>query len=340
MKEVSLLKSYLHPLGRTIYHTKNGRSGLYFAHSNSGFALRVLAKENFHMRLNFDSEVNLENQSQYMVLYMDRHFYQKYALENGDVTLNLDLSSFKGEHTLELIKVNEPQHAKLHLLSLEVENGEILPFLTPHTKKMEFYGASTTSGFGILGKKEDPFTLKTEDSSLSFSYQVPYQLGYETSVISYSGMSMALKFHQPFTLLDVYDKIDGTIPWDFSNYHPDYIVIDIGTNDNENLKHIEEEKQEEASELYYQNLHCLAFQLLKEHPSATLIFIHSMMVAISPYLIHQMERVKDEVINEAQNQAFVLSFEPNQEGACHHPSKVAHQKITSQIIDLIRKLEK
>lgn len=205
---------------------------------------------------------------------------------------------------------------------------------------MEFYGASTTSGFGILGKKEDPFTLKTEDSSLSFSYQVPYQLGYETSVISYSGMSMALKFHQPFTLLDVYDKLDGTIPWDFSNYHPDYIVIDIGTNDNEKLKHIEEEKQEEASELYYQNLHCLAFQLLKEHPSATLIFIHSMMVAISPYLIHQMERVKDEVINETQNQAFVLSFEPNQEGACHHPSKVAHQKITSQIIDLIRKLEK
>lgn len=339
MLDPFFLKTYLHPLGRTTYFNKNEQGSLYFAHCNSGFSMRILARKGFCLHLKFISEVKLENQAQYVVVFLDQKFYKKYAFHHQEEQLMLEFPSLEGEHLFTLIKVNEPQYTRLYLLSVAATKGEILPYQDSFTKKMEFYGASTTSGFGILGNKEDPFTLKTEDSSLSFSYLTSQMLGYETSVISYSGMSMALKLHQPFTLLDVYDKMDGNLPWDFSFYTPDYIVIDIGTNDNEKLKQIAEDQKEEASKHYYKNLHQLAFLLHEKHPMAAFIFIHGMMVHLSPYLVESIERVKEELKKE-KVAAYVLSFIPNQEGACAHPNQEAHQKIAAQIADFILKSEK
>ncbi len=143
-----------------------------------------------------------------------------------------------GEHTLALSKATEGQNGHNRLVS--VSAAKILPAPPLPDRRIEFIGDSITSGFGA-----DPEPVACGEGTwfdpthawLAYGPRLSRQLGAQWMLSSVSGMGMHRNWNSPGPVMpDVYDGVyleytDAVVPWDFSRYRPDLVVVALGTND-------------------------------------------------------------------------------------------------------------
>lgn len=154
------------------------------------------------------------------------------------------------ETTVKLIKLSEAAESTMGIKSIDVTSiGNIQP--TPEKDlKIEFIGDSITCGYGVDDEDRDHhFKTSTEDASKAYAYKTAEILGADYSLVSYSGHGIIsgytdngekvtaqqvppiyTKFAKSY---GTYDNIFNVsdIDWDFSLFQPDYVVINLGTND-------------------------------------------------------------------------------------------------------------
>ena len=155
-------------------------------------------------------------------------------------------SDRKETHTLRLVKLSECSQSLMALGEIRTD-GETLA-LPERKLKLEFIGDSITCGYGIDGRAEDTFSTETENAAKSHAYLAGLALGADTVLTSISGCGLISGYtegdiNDGNVMAPVYEKcgkIDWTmpggkkpqeIPWDFSRFRPDYIVINLGNND-------------------------------------------------------------------------------------------------------------
>ena len=126
------------------------------------------------------------------------------------------------------------------------EEGEFLP-AAPYKRKIEFIGDSITTGEGSIGTGEDnEWSPIYFDVPLSYTKMTAELLDAEYRCFSQGGWGAYVSWDRNFdnAVPRYFDRLCAFLkdspeyralgayePWDFASWQPDYVVINLGTND-------------------------------------------------------------------------------------------------------------
>jgi lysophospholipase L1-like esterase len=140
------------------------------------------------------------------------------------------------KHTLEIIRRTEWHGGNTTFLGLRLDKGKKLNKPDTKERKVEFIGDSYTCGYGIEGKShEEHFTYQTENNYMTYGALTARALNSEYLTVCRSGIGIWQGYGggRDFTMPILYDEviINSSKVWDYKQYKPQLVVIDLGSND-------------------------------------------------------------------------------------------------------------
>ena len=320
-------EEHVRPLGRCLAET----GGLYFAYSEAGFALEVEnEEETFSLSIAFESQIASPYKNQFVNVYLDGAFVEKKELGKGTQNVVIPLSASLGRHQIEVKKANEGQFSSLLLESIAVTGGAAHLIETPRKKKIEFFGDSITCGYGVLAESNrETFSMATEDSRFTYAAIAADEIGYEASLVSYSGIAIAISpfVSNGYSMMDVYDTVDGAKKYDLAAHPSDAFVINLGTNDNTKYNTLlSAEEKESAKALFVEHYIALIRAMLATNPKAPVVICYNMMTSLNKDLVYGIDAVWRDINGDYPGQITALAFDGDNLGADGHPGKVAHEE--------------
>ena len=159
------------------------------------------------------------------------------AAQEGEHTYSLAQGLALAEHQVTLYKRTETMVGEGALYGYSVANGTLLAPAERSDRRIEFIGDSITAGYGDLGKDRScSFTPDTEDHYLAYPAVSARTLGAEEISVAYAGRGVIrnLDGSTVDTLPELYGRAlldDPKSSWDFKQWLPQVVVIDLGTND-------------------------------------------------------------------------------------------------------------
>jgi lysophospholipase L1-like esterase len=154
---------------------------------------------------------------------------------NGVVSLASGLAS--GNHSVSLFKRTEAQTGDIQFKGFTVTGGQLLAPPTPAARRIEFIGDSITVGYGNEGIDQyHSFTTQNENAYLAYGPVTARALNADPFVIAWSGKGVMRNYGGNTTDVfpSVYSRItpwDTTVSWNASQWIPQVVVINLGTND-------------------------------------------------------------------------------------------------------------
>lgn len=244
--EFSRLKDNLRFLGRT--YEDSERDAIWFNWSLSGFALRFRGSELRAHFIALSEEMTAPFEHEPVLLspvigsHVDGSENRRFKLDNPRQWLTL-FSGEDGEHSIEIRKLSENVMGKCALCALETD-GVFLPPPPPPRLHIEFVGDSITCAYGVEAT-EPGFRTEDENSGLGYSYLAAKALGADYSALCVTGCGVnepeCFPHMQNRGMLSMYAHTDAPLerlwgkgelnPWDFPAHPSDAIVINLGTND-------------------------------------------------------------------------------------------------------------
>lgn len=143
----------------------------------------------------------------------------------------------EGTHEITLAKRTElfVGSARIHEFFVEGANPQVLAPPNAPALGIEFVGNSITCGYGVhAADPGERFQDSSEDAEATAYARAARALGAEYRVACYSGYGVFRDLRsEPNTLPGIYDLADPNQPgaWDHSKWHPDIVVVNLGTND-------------------------------------------------------------------------------------------------------------
>lgn len=168
--------------------------------------------------------------------FIDGKAYDPFSVNAKTSTITLASGLSNGEHHLVLWKRTEASQGEVQFLGFDFGQGKLLAPLAPLERKIEFIGDSITCAYGNEGKsKDEHFTPKNENSYLSYAAITARSLNASANIIAWSGIGLTMNYGGQAGPL-IADRYPLTLPysgvkWDFKNYIPQVVVINLGTND-------------------------------------------------------------------------------------------------------------
>lgn len=273
----------------------------------------------------------------YFNLWVDGLEQPKFTSE-GDhrVVVLFNDPAAKGEHLIRIQKATEAEQGRCTLHSLTTD-GRLLPAEElKRPRHIEFYGDSLTCGYGTESLKgSDPFLPETENCRYTYAALTAEHFGADFSLISHSGRGLVRNYGDSLQLSDpmltmsarafrLYDE-DPASAWDFgqSPYHPDALVITLGTNDFSTLPRPTEESFIEG---YRQLIEKLRRAWGEELP--ILCVVHS------PYAVEPVAKMVEVVPNCAMADISSGVYNNTTDlGASEHPNRYGHEKMARIVIE-------
>lgn len=319
-------KEHIRPIGRTL--VENGT--LYFAYSESGFSLEAENEsEDFSVSLEMTSSIASPYTEQYVNVYMDGVFAMKKAIPTGTSTLSIELNGTIGRHRIEVKKANEGQFSSLRLSSVSLGGAKAYRIEGEKKKEIEFFGDSITCAYGVLAESNrEGFSMATEDSRFSYASIAAEIIGYEASLVSYSGIAIAISpfVSNGYSMMDVYDTVDGKKAYDIAEDPADVFVINLGTNDNTKYNMLPETDRPAGKALFVEHYIALIRAMLAINPDAPVVICYNMMTSLHKDLIYGIDEVWRNINADFPSQITALVFDGDNLGADGHPGKDAHQE--------------
>lgn len=153
---------------------------------------------------------------------------------NGWVTLAKGLSD--GKHTVRVVKLNESMLNSIGVEKFRLPNGGkmLAPPSLPQ-RRIEIIGDSITCGYGNVPPYDSPMlTSAIEDGLQTYGSFIQERFSADVRVESVSGGAVYRDYlgnvsalFSKFKQCDYYDLT----PYDFSEWKPDLLIINLGTND-------------------------------------------------------------------------------------------------------------
>ena len=153
-------------------------------------------------------------------------------------------------HTVRIVKLSECAFSLAEVSPAEVDDGAVIAPTAEKPLKIEFIGDSITCGYGVDDSNmQSDFSCEAENAMKSYAYVTAELLGADYSLFSYSGYGIISGFsdngeRNTREILPQwyescgfsYSSVGGTklqdIPWDFTEFAPDVVMLNLGTNDN------------------------------------------------------------------------------------------------------------
>jgi len=155
-------------------------------------------------------------------------------LTDGSGSYSIVSGLASGEHDLVLARRTESFFGASRFVGF---TGSPLVATAGPTRWIEMIGDSITCGYGVLGDVATcPFSADTEAETHAWGAKTAAMLGAAHVAIAYSGKGVYRNYGGD--LVDpvpaIYDRViadDPSSTYDFADYTPDVVVINLGTND-------------------------------------------------------------------------------------------------------------
>jgi lysophospholipase L1-like esterase len=293
------------------------------------------------IKLKNESDKNLSN---YYNLLIDENEPRAIAISNSDANYIIELQDDK-PHTITIFKRTENFVGVGIFEGVLLEKGKKLLPVELKKHKMEFIGNSITCGYGNEGSsRECPFSPETENNYLAYSATTARNLNAEFYAIAYSGIGMIQNYdlENKQTMPYVYDRILADFPdskWNFKNYTPDVVVLNLGTND---FAH------SNPDSTFFINTYLTFVQKIrKNYPNAQIFCLEGCM--LNDYstdnrkpkstLRNHIETIVKKLNSEGDNLVYSYFFSGMQEdefGCDWHPNVKKHQSMSKDLTGFIK----
>ncbi|MBI9009552.1 MAG: hypothetical protein JEZ05_05920 [Tenericutes bacterium] len=235
---------YVRWLGRTYYNSLE--QAKYFFFTASGFEVTFFGTE-----LQVTIQANnylLDSKQAYVVVFIDGEENPNNGttirLTEGIQTITLASGLENGFHTLKLLKRSEASDSDTSIVQIET-NGYFTTPPAAKTFRIQYIAASSSTGYGNLGTLSDGKTTTNSDGLRAYAFLTSYLLDADTSIFAASGWGVSRGYNtngnisatqnipNAFVNIAINDtnRVFEVGDWDFTDYIPDVIVINLGTND-------------------------------------------------------------------------------------------------------------
>ncbi|MBR3771713.1 MAG: hypothetical protein IKL07_05540 [Clostridium sp.] len=232
-------RNYYHYSGRIV--AKN--NSVYLGYTNSSVEFYVKGEENETTRITAEIGSNVDIQPDFARLrvYVDDVVATQEPIVLDELVKSYDIASFSDgkTHKISVIKITEAQMSNAELRNFYIEHGTLLhlPSEPDTRKKVEFIGDSITCGYGVLGSPHSEFHIREEDGELSYAALTAKELNLNARYTAVSGYGVYCEYtgNLAGTLPNVYPYINKWVDpdalYDFHDFTPELVVINLGTND-------------------------------------------------------------------------------------------------------------
>lgn len=255
------------------------------------------------------------------------------------------------EHVARVYKLTESHCNLLGLHSLSTD-GTFLPASHKAKLLLETYGDSISCGDGIEGVEgDDCFETRTENALLTYTAVASEKLDADFSIQAVGGFGLTvtpwnqespIRTTPPlFSLATYNDKTseENKVPYDNSaSRKPDYVIVNLGTNDAEYYEQLHEEEQEEAEKGFPVAYKEFTDRIFSFYPECRIIMGIGMIP--SPRAVGLVEEAYRYIHNP---RVYFLPFDSFKVGGyCAdngHPNKNMHKEAGLELFHLIQKIE-
>lgn len=271
------------------------------------------------------------------------------AARTTHITLTLPKPSVP--HEIRLVKLTE---APMSLFGIRLITTDGTLSAAPDAPfRLEIIGDSITCGYGVeASHAEEPFSTRTENVTKAYSYLTANALSADYSIVSFSGYGILSGYtttDEPLRdqlVPDYYDlvgysrgRVNGLavtcVPWNFSEWKPDCIVINLGTNDDSYCKGIaaREERFVEETVRFLKTIQ-------EKNPSAYLLYAFGVMLdRMYPVIEQAVTRFRQETGYERISTLRLTTHtEADGFGADWHPSPKTQQRTAAELTKRLREL--
>ena len=269
------------------------------------------------------------------------------------------------ENLITIIKDTQPMPGDaLHELKITGfhldEEGSFRP-LKPRTCKIEFIGDSLTSGEGLAGNPdENDWITQWMCASKTYAVQLAKKMNADWSCISQCGWGLCWGWDGDVTssIPMYYEQVCGVLNSDHQKAMgacdvvtydggADYVIINLGTNDNSGFKSQDDGKGANgvAGNAIVSETKRFLTEIRRHNPNAKIIWAWGMLpIDIVPPIIQK--GIKEYMAEKSDMNVFPLELdgmdklEINEEdkGSRGHPGPLTHKKAAEKIADFISKL--
>jgi lysophospholipase L1-like esterase len=237
----ALDKTVARRLGRTY---ANGQS-LRLAHSLTGVEFNATGTKKIEVYVS-----DLSGTGKYINVRIDGGAYSRVELTEADWNTVAEFDAPES-HTVKIVISNEAMHGNIDISQIKITGTKtVQPAISasaPKARKIEVIGDSITASSGILGNNPmGSLTADNQDASLSYANLAADALNADLNVVAVTGIGVlksvkslneAVAYAMPerYNYQSYYEgERNNNNLWDFGEYVPDVIVVNLGTNDSSN----------------------------------------------------------------------------------------------------------
>ena len=153
---------------------------------------------------------------------------------------------------VQIVKLSEAPMSAMAITPIECDEEAMIHPVAPKKHSIEFIGDSITCGYGVdeTLAEDHVFSTKTEDVTKAYAYKIAKILDADYSMFACSGYGIISGYTgdpevrtedellPPYYETQCFSRDDfgeagkpDKLPWDFLEYQPEAVVINLGTND-------------------------------------------------------------------------------------------------------------
>ena len=347
-QEYMLTTDNIKTLGRTLYH--NNRRWLSF--SASGIEFEFTGRK-CEVTLVGDSMANTNSgeghQARYAI-YVDDQLIVDDLLKEKEKTICIYEGEDVTKSVIRVVKLSESSDSSLGLEKITVLGGEIKPTKEKELK-IEFIGDSITCGYGVDEKLGGTYQTSNENAVKAYAYKTAQALEADYSMVAMSGHGVISGYtsngeiNTSGLVMPYYNKIgksQGKIPfsiapqtvlWDFEQFTPNIVVVNLGTNDSSYCGS-DVERCEDFALGYVDMLK----QIREYNIDATILCVLGIMGdSLYPYVEKAVSIYKEEAFDD---NVLCMKFDVQREedgyGVDYHPSEITHENAANKLTEFIK----
>ena len=174
-----------------------------------------------------------ENGANYYYCIIDGGIPQKIKPDSGYHLTELHYHLAAGRHTIQLFRLTEAKFGRTYFCGFNIaQNATVIQ--PPAIKRaIEFYGNSITCGYSLEDTLKDSGKPEYENNYYSYAAITAHHFNARYTCIAKSGIGIMLSWF-PIIMPEMYDRLapeDSVRKWDFNQFTPQVVVINLGQND-------------------------------------------------------------------------------------------------------------
>ena len=286
-----------------------------------------------------------------VAVYVDGERVVDTLLSEPETTVTAFETDCRETHVIRVIKLSESAMSTCGIAGIETD-GTVAP-TEPNARFIEFIGDSITCGYGVDDEDRDHhFATGTEDVTRAYAYKTAEALKADYSMVSFSGYGIVSGYTATGEKVanqlvpEYYEKLGfsyGTYKgeykpqdaaWDFSKRQPDFVVINLGTND---MSYVLD--QDDRREEYISGYITFLKTVRKNNKTAQILCVLGMMgEALCPALKAAVDRYRAETGDtKVSYMGFPDQLPEDGYAANWHPTETTHTKAATKLTEEIKK---